>query len=367
MTENASRPVSRPASRPLSRRAVLGGGAALLAAPALLGGTPARAARDLRIMMAGGSWKDFVSKTFAEPFAAANNVEIVWKLGLSMEPMIMAQQRRPQWDLVHTGQSKAEQLGSMGLYRPWTQERIPNLAKIHPSFRYQYAAGKCHTPYGLLVNTKQVKGDGNAWAEMWNPAYKGKVAFPAWNWVGEEVFYALNTSFGGTPEDIGPGIAKMKELFTKNECKIINNVEHTRQLVEAGEVWLCPHFGARIEQIAAAGTPVEFRIPKEGGLSFIWNTALVANRPADSMELSDKFVNTTLEAEKQVEFAKLTGYPPTNVEAMKNLPASLKKLEFSEADLELLGKLQRQADFMAQFAYRDQNAERWAKEVIAAR
>jgi spermidine/putrescine-binding protein len=351
-----------------SRRTLLKGGAAALAAPVLLrGGTARAAAKDIRVMMAGGSWKDFVGKTFVEPFAKANNLEIVWKLGLSMEPMIMAQQRRPQWDLVHSGQSKAEQLGSMGLYRPWTADRIPNLAKIHPSFKYQFLAGKCHTPYGLLVNTKEVKGDANAWAEMWNPANKGKVGFPAWNWVGEEVFYAINTSLGGTPEDITPGINKMKELFTQNGAKFINNVEHTRQMVEAGEVWICPHFGARIEQIAAAGTPVEFRIPKEGGLSFIWNTAMVANRPADSIEMTDKFSNTTLDAERQIEFAKLTGYPPTNIEAMKNLPASLKKLEFSEADLELLGKLQRQADFMAQFAYRDQNAERWNKEVVAAK
>lgn len=350
----------------LSRRRVLQGAAALAGATTL-GGGQAWAAKDLRIMMAGGSWKDFVSKTFAEPFAKSNNAELVWKLGLAMEPIIMAQQRRPQWDLVHSGQAKAEQLGSMGLYRPWSQERIPNLAKIHPSFKYEHLAGKVHTPYGLLVNTKEIKGEANSWWDLWKPEYKGKVAFPAWNWLGEELFYAVNDLLGGTPENIEPGITKFKELFTKNDCKIINNVEHTRQLVEAGEVWFCPHFGARIQQIAAGGTPVEFRIPKEGGLSWIWNTALVANRPADSMDLAEKFVNTTLEAEKQIEFCRLTGYPPTNIEAMKNLPPDLKKLEFSDSDLELLGRLQRKSDFMAQFAYRDQNAEKWAKDVVAAK
>ena len=35
--------------------------------------------------------------------------------------------------------------------------------------------------------------------------------------------------------------------------------------------------------------------------------------------------------------------------------------------IDLLGKLQRKADFMAQFAYRDQNSEKWAKEVVAAK
>ena len=351
----------------LSRRALLAATAAIAGGEILQSRSARAAAGELRIMMAGGSWKDFVDKTFVEPFAKANNIEIVWKLGLAMEPIIMAQQRRPQWDMVHTGQTKAEQLGSMGLYRPWTKDRLPNLAKIHPSFKFEHLAGKCHTPYGLLVNTKEIKEPVTSWFDLWSPKYKGKVAFPAWNWVGDEVFYAINDVLGGSPENVTPGIGKFKELFTKNDAKLINNVEHTRQLVEAGEVWLCPHFGARIQQIAAAGTPVEFHIPKEGGISWIWNTALVANRPPESIAMSEKYLDTTLEAEKQIAFARLTGYPPTNVEAMKNLPADLKKVYFSDEDLDLLGKLQRKADFMAQFAFRDQNTEKWAKEVVAAK
>jgi len=55
------------------------------------------------------------------------------------------------------------------------------------------------------------------------------------------------------------------------------------------------------------------------------------------------------------------------MEAMKNLPPELKKLELSDADVELLGKLQRKVDFMTEFAYRDQFADRWNKEVLAAK
>jgi putative spermidine/putrescine transport system substrate-binding protein len=356
-------------SRGLSRRSLLRA-AGTTAAAAAIAGTGARqalAAQELRIMMAGGSWKDYVDKTFATPFAKANNVEIVWKLGLSMEPIIMAQQRRPQWDLVHTGQTRAEQLGSMGLYRAWKVEEISNLAKIHPSFRFDHLAGKCHTPYGLCVNTKEIKRPITSWTDLWDPAFKGKVAFPAWTWIGDEVFQAINIVLGGAADNIDVGVAKFKTLFKDNGCQIINNVEHTRQMLAAGEVWLCPYFSARTEQAAAAGVPVEFVIPKEGGLSWIFNTAMVANRPPESLALQQKFVNLELDADKQIEFARLTGYPPTNMDAMKNLPSDLAKLRLGEGELTLLGKLQRQADYMVQFAYRDQFAERWNKEVLAAK
>ena len=107
-------------------------------------------------------------------------------------------------------------------------------------------------------------------------------------------------------------------------------------------------------------------IPKEGGLSFIWNTSILAGRPKESIELAEKFVNTTLEAEKQIAFARQTGYPPTNLQAMKNLPTDLKKLELTEAQVARFGKIQRNFDYMAMFAYRDQIRDRWNKEVLGS-
>jgi spermidine/putrescine-binding protein len=347
-----------------NRRRLLQAGAAALAGAAFLPHAARAAARELRIIMAGGSWKDFVDKIFGQPFAQANHVEIVWKTGLSQEPLIMAQRARPQWDLIHSSQGRAGQLGAMGLYRSWNAERIPNLNQIHPLFRHEFLAGKCHTPYGLCVNTSKIKQPVDSWLALWDPAYKGRIAFPAWSWIGDEVFMAINIALGGDSKNIDPGIRKFKELFQQNGCKVANNVEHTRQLLDAQEIWLCPFFDARTAQAAAAGTPVEFVIPKEGGISWIWNTALIANRPNDSQLLAEKFVDTTLDAQRQIEFARLTGYPPTNMEAMKNLPPDLQKLRLSDDQVKLLNQLQAKVDYVTVFANRDQYAERWNKEVL---
>ena len=96
--------------------------------------------------------------------------------------------------------------------------------------------------------------------------------------------------------NIDPGIAKMAALFKDNECQLIENVEHTHQNLLAEEVWICPHFGARTEKAAAAGAPVEFILPKEGGLSWIFNTGIVAGRPDESREVAEQFVGSTLDA-----------------------------------------------------------------------
>jgi spermidine/putrescine-binding protein len=347
-----------------SRRRFLAGAAALGAVSAAGTRRSAAAASELRILFPGGTWQEWFNTTFVKSFEQSARIKTEWKLGLSFEPLVIAQRRRPQWDLIHENQNTSSQLGALNAVLEWTEDRIPNIKHIHPAFRYPHLVGKVHTPYGLAVNTKRIKRPVTAWADLWDPAFAGKVAFPAWEWMGQEVFHAINQIEGGSPENVDPGIAKLKDLYKKLKAITINNVEHTQQLLVAEEVWLCPYFGARTEKAAAAGAPVEFVVPKEGGLSFIWNTSIIAGRPKESIELAEKFVNSTLEPEKQIAFARLTGYPPTHLQAMKNLPNDLKKLALTDDQVAGFGKIQRKFDYMAMFAFRDQIRDRWNKEVV---
>ena len=248
----------------------------------------------------------------------------------------------------------------------WEESRIPNLKDVHPAFRYPFLAGKIHTPYGLAVNTKRIKRPITSWNDLWDPEFAGKVAFPKWTWMGQEVFHAINQLNGGASDNVDPGIKKLAALYKDNKSQTINNVEHSHQMLLSEEVWIAPHFGARIEKAAKAGAPVEFVVPKEGGLSFIFNTAIVSHRPKDSEELAHKFVDNTLDPENQIAFSRLTGYPPTNRVAMANLPADLKKLEMTEAELSAFGGIQREFDYMAMFMFRDQIKTRWDKEVTGS-
>lgn len=339
-------------------------GAGAMALSTIGAGAAMAEASSLNVLFPGGTWLEFYENTFTKPWSEAHGTEFVWKNGLGFEPLIIAQRRRPQWDLIHQNQNTSSQLGALGAIIEWKEEDLSNLKNIHPSFRYPYLAGKVHTPFGLAVNTNKITKPIAKWADLWDPEFKGKVGFPAWEWMGQEVFHAINQINGGTPDNVDPGIEKMKALYADGGAITIDNVEHTKQLLVAEEVWIAPYFGARTEQAKEAGAPVEFIVPEEGGLSFIFNTSIISGRPDDSRELALAFVDTTLDAEKQIEFSKLTGYPPTNMEAMKNLPPELKKLELSDAQLESLGKLQRDFDYMAMFAYRDQIKDRWNKEVL---
>jgi spermidine/putrescine-binding protein len=350
----------------VTRRAFLRGSA--LATAAAVGPRRAGAAvEELRIMFPGGTWRESFEKVYTGPFAAQHGTRFVWRTGLSQEPIVIAQRRNPQWDLIHLNQTKAMALGAMNMVVEWTEDRLPSLRNIHPSFRYQFIAGKIHTPYGIAYNTRRISRTIDSWLDLWDPAFAGKVSFPTWEWVGDEVFYACNRVLGGNEGEIQPGIAKFKELFGKNRAVLGNNVEHVIQLLVSEEVWMTPFFSARARQARQKGAPIEFVIPKEGGLSWVWNTALIANRPAGSARLAEQFVDFTLAPEREVEFAKLTGYPPTNTKAMALIPPDFPHLRFTDAELVELGKLQREFDHMAIFVLRDQAREQWNKEALSGK
>lgn len=272
MTNNGSRTA-------VSRRSVLAGlGAGALAMPMISRSAWAQA-RELNVLFPGGTWQEYFQKALVDPFVAEHSgVNFVWNTGLGFEPLVIAQRRRPQWDIMHQNQNTSAQLGALGAVIEWTEDDLPNLKDIHPSFRYPFLAGKVHTPYAIAVNTKRIPNGISSWNDLWNPEFKGKVGFPAWEWMGQDVFHAINQLEGGTPDNVDPGITKLKALFADGGAMIVNNVEHANQLLVAEEVWVMPHFGARTLQARENGAPVELAIPKEGGLSFIWNTSIIASR-----------------------------------------------------------------------------------------
>ena len=85
-------------------------------------------------MMAGGSWKDFVDRPSPHPSPRPDNVEIVWKLGLSMEPIIMAQQRRRNGTLVHTARRAPSRSAPWDSIAPGRSRRSPTSRKSIPPF-----------------------------------------------------------------------------------------------------------------------------------------------------------------------------------------------------------------------------------------
>jgi spermidine/putrescine-binding protein len=318
----------------------------------------------LNFLFSGGTWKTWFEKTFTVPFGQENNIKMIVVAGdpAAHTVRVIAEKDNPSSDLIHHQQIQIMQLASQGLVEEWKESEIPNLKDIHPAFKCSYLAGKVLAPYGLAYNVKRSPKKVTSWLDLWDPAFKGKVAIPKWAWVGETWFHSINKVLGGTEDNIDIGIKKCRELFKDNKAIVMDSVEHGKNLFVSEEIWIAPYYTARTAEAKKAGAPIEFVFPAEGGLNWYFNTGLIKGRPKESKEMALKFINYTLDPKKQLEFSLLSGYPPTNIKAIEMIPADRPDILLTREQMDNLGKIK--VDHVKMINNSDKHAERWNKEVL---
>jgi len=318
----------------------------------------------LNYLFPGGTWKTWFENTFTTPFGKENNVKFICTVGdpAAHTARVIAEKGNPNYDFLHHHQINLMQLGAMGLLEEWKESEIANLKDIHPAFRIPYVAGKVITPFGLAYNVKKSPKKVTSWKDLWDPAFRGRVAIPKWAWIGETWFNSINKVLGGTEDNIDPGLKKCRELIKDNKAIIMDSVEQGKDLFVSEEIWIAPYYNARTEQAKKAGAPIEFVYPEEGGLNWYFNVGVIKGRPKENRDLAFKFINYTLDPKKQLEFSLLCGYPPTNMKTMSMIPADRKDLFITKEQMENLGKIK--IDYVKMLNNSDKNAERWNKEVL---
>lgn len=319
--------------------------------------------KDLNLLFAGGTWKEYFERIYTKPFEKAKGVRFVFSVGDSGAQIsrVIAERSNPRFDMLHMHQYNAAQLADLDLLVPPDPQIVTNLRDVDPAFQFSHFVGKILAPFGLTYNTRRSPKKVGAWKDLWDPAFAGRVAVPKWEWVGSTWFYAVNRVWGGTETNVDPGIAKCRELVQKNKAVIMNNVEHGINLFVTEEIWVAPFYTARAQQAKEAGAPVEFVFPEEGGLNWTFNLGIIKGRPAASIVLAQEFLNFTLDPVQQAQFGIFVGYPPTNRKAMALLPKNSDVL-LTSAETANLGKMR--FDIKQILVNRDRHSERWNKEVL---
>src|SRR5262249_35153415 len=98
---------------------------------------------------------------------------------------------------------------------------------------------------GLVYNTKRVTTRPTSFMDLGSAKYKGKIAIPAYGWVGIQWLHALNQSLGGTPDNIDPGMKAIAELVKKNDAIVMENTDVTLKAFTREEIWMMPFWNGR--------------------------------------------------------------------------------------------------------------------------
>lgn len=287
----------------LTRRTMVGGllGTAALASPTIL-----RAQTRELVMIGYGNEQDDPLKRAGEELGRRHpGVTLTVLGGLSTEALaqIRAARGDSPYHLAVMGSPAIINAQAEGVLDPLDLSLIPNSASIDPLFKpYGYDIG-CPITFegiGVAYNADAVATPPATWADLWNPAYAGRIgmARPQSN-LGLGVLAATNAAFGRPQDDMQFALDKWKEL----NPLVGRSPPLLQQMIERGEIDIAPLWHVNTALAAAAGLPIAYaKIAGPGPLMLPSNIVHFINTPDGTRELVHEFADIMLEQSSQ-EFA----------------------------------------------------------------
>lgn len=253
-----------------------------------------------------------------------------------------------------------------GLFEEIRAERVPNAASLGTvgAELGRHGLPVTYDTLAIVYDPRVVTAAPTSWNELWNPAYRGKVAIPA-EGGGDIQAIALTivaNRLAGNADylaTVDPGVQKLTALAPAVQTWEPKPDAYT--LVANGTASMAIGWNAR-SQLHAAEAPgrIAAATPQEGSVAQVNVLSVVAGTP--QRDLAEDFVNYALSPEVQARFSTAMPYAPTNTKA--TLPPDV------AARIPLLDEGQRQrlipVDWLKVGEARERILEPWRRTIIPA-
>lgn len=316
-------PRTLPFALKLDRRRLLAGTGALAAATAF--GDLALAQSGERIVVAdpGGPFGTAFKVAFHDPFRAETGITSV-QIAREHEPTAqvatMVKTKNYTWDVVTLTLSARDILHAQGMLEPldWN---MPDMSEIMAEARHPAWMGTDVYCTILAYRTDKFGDKGpQSWRDFFDVA-----KFPGRRSMRRSPIDTIEIAL--LADGVEP--AKLYPLDVDRAFKKLDQIKksiavwwtggaQTTQLLQSGEVDLCPTWNARAQTVTDAGGPV--KIHWNQGLYSIEGWGIAKGNP--KANIGRRFVAYTANAKRQAAFTEHLAYGPTNQNAYKYIPAA---------------------------------------------
>ena len=318
----------------LNRRSLLATALTLGAMRAFPGISFAQA-RPLVFATFTGSWEEAHKAVLVPAFRkATNNAQIVLDPMLSVDQIakINAAKANPPIDVMLHDPGPALVAIGQDLAEPYPVDKSAYFKDLIPVAQEKMGPAPFFQVVGLTYNPETVKTPPTSWADLWNPAYKGRVGITNLNsTLGTGFLVEIARMHGGSEANVEAGFAALDKL-KPNLAAVAANPGALATLFQQGQIDISPGNFNAIQILKARGVPVEFVAPKEGAIAFKTTIHIVKNAP--NQELAFKLIEAALSPAVQTE---LMNSPylivPTNSK-VKMAGEIAKVLAASQAEME---------------------------------
>ena len=264
----------------------------------------------------GGDYQNLLQENIVTPILEPRGVTIQYDVASAppRKNKMFAERRLPRGslDIVAFSDIDMFEMSLTGLLEELDEDQFPNSANIIPALRKSFAAPHIFSGLALVYNPEHANPQ--SWADMWDPAYAGRVGFADGLYV--QHLTAATLAAGGNVSDLEPGKEMLMRLRDNGGANVYPSNEAVAQALQTGEIWMTPMWRARSFQWANDGIPVRDIVPTEGTTPISFEFGIPVNAP--NKEAAYAFLDAMLEPEAQDRFADSMGYVPV----VNNAPLS---------------------------------------------
>lgn len=326
---------SNSSSTNMSRRAFLAGSSAL----ALASYTSPRIANaqsgNLVVSNWGGSWNDYMAESFEKKAFEGTGINLVKDLASVSErkTRLLAERRLPRSsvDLTWLSDTDAFEMHQQGVLEELDYSRLPNGANIIPQLRSSYYVPAIFGGVVVLYNPKKFDTPPTSFADLWNPAYRGRVGL--YDQIYFNYIYAASLAAGGTLSDVEPGLEKLLEMKEEIQPRLYPSHDALAAAFENDEIDISANYSARALLWKNNGLPIDMAYPKEGAIAIAFGVGVP--KKASNKEAAYEYLNAMLSPDGMASIARKTYYSVTTNDASLS-PAEKAALEFTDAQKEKL-------------------------------
>ncbi|UFJ41843.1 ABC transporter substrate-binding protein [Brevibacillus humidisoli] len=258
----------------------------------------------------GGKYDEVFTLYVKEPFEKANpgvTVKLAPYTGIAK----LAQGGGSSIDVVSLDDFDLIDAANKGMLEPLKKEEFSTWDNLYPQAFLNSQDGETYGlvnvfgAWGIAYNPEVVDKP-ESWNDLWSPEAKGKVALMS-QWIPDILLTAKAT--GASYENMEPVWEAFKEV-TPSVAQYYSSFSAPESLFGTGEVAMAAWFDGRAYALKNAAKPVDFTIPKEGGV--LIRSGMGVLKDSENKELAKKLIDFCMTPEVQAGFAKELYYGPTN-------------------------------------------------------
>ncbi len=264
-----------------------------------------------------GLGEENLMKDVFKPFEEKFNVKVVLEMATTAERLTKLKENpNSDVDVIELSQAAAAEAQDLDLLDKLDPAKVPNVEKlIAPAKEIAdkgFGAPFVINSIGIIYNPNETKKEIKEWADLWDPALKGKVAIPDITTTFGPAMLAVAGEVSGTTIDKDNAASAFKKLeeLKPNLVKAYAKSSDLAAMFANGEVAAAVIGDFGVDMIKKADENVKYIVP-ESGTYVNFNTVEV-NKNSKNKDLAQEFVNYRLSQEVQERTAKSLNEGPTN-------------------------------------------------------